>query len=213
MPSGLVGTLQDITERREAEEQQELLLHELQHRVKNTMATTLAIVQFSAKRATDPESFTKTLRARLHAMAATHDLLTASDWSGSRLADIFTRQLEPYGGKTNRRTRFTGDDVALSPKQTLALALAFHELSTNAAKYGALSADDGRVELESRRYDGNRVQLTWTESGVPAVDPPGKDTGFGTFLLNRILGAEIDGNVRLDYAATGVVCRVDFPLL
>lgn len=209
----LMGTVQDITVRKEAEEQQSLLLHELQHRVKNTMATTLAIVQFSAKRAVDVTSFTDTLRSRLQAIARTHDLLTTREWRGALLSDIVRQELMPYADRESGRVIYEGDAPRLSAKQILALTLAFHELATNAAKYGALSEPEGRVVITAEMLSDQQVRLVWRERNGPKVEPPDSmATGFGTFLLQRVLGPDLEGEALIDYHADGVEWRVTFPL-
>jgi two-component system CheB/CheR fusion protein len=209
----LLGTVKDITETRMAEEQQSLLLHELQHRVKNTLATTLAIVQFSSERAEDVPSFVRTLRARLEAIARSHDILTADNWSGARLEKIVELELQPYTDPKGQRAKFIGDDVPLNPKQMLSLALAFHELATNAAKYGALSREGGTVTVRSRRRADDVVEIHWEEEGGPMVpDPDQTRSGFGTFLLERVLGIDLEGEARIEYHPTGVTCWITFPI-
>ncbi|WOI53017.1 CheR family methyltransferase [Parvularcula sp. LCG005] len=212
-PVRILGTVVDITERKLAEENQTLLLHELQHRVKNTMATTLAIVQFSAKRATDVASFSKTLRNRLSAISRTHDLLTKGNWEGAYLRAVFDTELSAYTGGPNHRARYEGEDVYLDAKQMLSLTLGLHELATNAAKYGALSSDEGTVVFTVRTDEDRMVHLTWEEMGGPTVTPPQDGaSGFGSFLLNRVLGSDLKGTTEVEYRPEGLRCQIHFPL-
>ncbi|MFB0610776.1 chemotaxis protein CheB [Aurantiacibacter poecillastricola] len=207
------GTIQDISERIEAEKQQSLLLHELQHRVKNSMATTLAIVQFSSRRATDLKSFINTLRDRLQAISRTHDLLTKGDWRGGRISEVLADELDPYRDGLAGRMRLQGDDPLLSSKQVLSLTLAFHELVTNAAKHGALSTDNGTVTVTTTLGDDDSVTVEWQEGGGPPVlTPEGNQTGFGSLLLGRIVGPDLDGKADLVFDSDGLRWTVVFPL-
>lgn len=210
--NGFLGTVQDISERKEAEEQQSLLLHELQHRVKNTMATTIAIVRFSAKRATSIENLSDMLQGRLQAISRTHDVLTASGWQGERLSDVLKREIAPLADKFDKRLTFTGDDPPLTAKQMLALSLAFHELATNAAKYGALSNDKGLISVRARLLESSELDITWRESEGPAATPPDDAaTGFGAFLLRRVLGPDLNGTSEIEYKPKGIVWTARFP--
>jgi two-component sensor histidine kinase len=184
------------------------LLQELQHRVKNTLATTLAIVKFSARGASDIESFVLDLRGRLSALSRTHDLLTANEWRGGSLRTLVTAECDPYGGD---RVTFEGDDARLTTKEALSLGLAIHELATNAAKYGGLSQDGGRVVVTSG-FENAALRITWKESGGPPVNAPtGETAGFGSFLLNRVLSHDIGGTVVVDYGKSGVRCDIVLP--
>ncbi|MWV28955.1 CheR family methyltransferase [Aurantiacibacter rhizosphaerae] len=208
-----LGTVQDITTRKEAQEQQYLLLHELQHRVKNSMATTLAIVQFSSRRATDLEGFIATLRDRLQAISRTHDLLTAEDWKGARVSQMLKSEIEPYIEDESSRIRLEGDDPLLTSKQMLSLTLAFHELATNAAKHGALTNEKGTVTLTTQVEDGSTVVMTWKEHGGPPVSEPERNqTGFGSLLLEKIIGPDLQGGANLAFNEDGIEWTVSFPL-
>lgn len=208
-----LGTVQDVTQRKDAEAQQSLLLHELQHRVKNTLATTIAVVRFSARRATSVEAFTSTLQDRLLAISRTHDVLTSNEWRGERLSRVIRREVCPYVGDASDRANIDGDDPLLSPKQTLALSLAFHELATNAAKHGALLSDEGRISVRAHIAEDGCLEISWTETGGPEVHAPDEgSTGFGTFLLERILGPDLDGTTQIDHRPEGLVWQGRFPL-
>ncbi|MEM7687503.1 MAG: chemotaxis protein CheB [Pseudomonadota bacterium] len=210
---GFAGTLADITTRKEAEQRQALLLDELQHRVKNTMATTLAIVRFSSKRASSVEEFTKTLSARLHAISRTHELLSGRRWEGANVRQIALEEVKPYIDSIDERFVFKGDDPVLSAKQSLALSLAFHELATNAAKYGALSIDEGQVAIMCEVTDDGMLALRWKEEkGPPVTEPSSQDTGFGTFLLRQVLGPDLEGSAEIEYAWDGVEWKAHIPL-
>ena len=205
------GTLQDITERKEARVQQELLLHELQHRVKNSLANTLAILQLSSRNANDVESFVAALRGRLRSIARTHDKLLGDEWQSGRLSDILHDEFAPYLAKDAARFEILGDDPVLSVKQMLSLTLAMHELITNSAKYGALSSQDGRVTVDTRCEDG-RVTVTWKERGGPVVRKPDDDqTGFGSLLLSQIAGPDLQGETKLAFDPDGVIWTANFP--
>lgn len=209
---GFAGTVTDITARKEAEQRQSLLLHELQHRVKNTLATTLAIIRFSAKRASSVENFTGTLTKRIQAIARTHDILTTQDWRGGMLSDIVNKELEPYAASRSERFALRGDDPKLSSAQMLALTLAFHELATNAAKYGALSVPNGKVVVDASIAADQTIALSWTEEGGPEVNEPDKSTtGFGSFLLRQVLGPDLEGTAEMKFEKTGVVWTASFP--
>ncbi|WP_372623155.1 HWE histidine kinase domain-containing protein [Falsiroseomonas sp.] len=199
-------------ERAQARERQDLLLAELDHRVKNTLANIQALVRHSSSGAAGLETFVADLHARLRAMAQAHSLLSSSRWEGAGLRSIAEEQLRPYlGGEPGaHRIRIEGPDVRLRPKPALALSLALHELATNAAKHGALSVPAGRVRLSWRIQD-DRLLLDWQERGGPAVAPPGR-RGFGTLAIERGLAYEVGGSSRLSFEPEGVTCRVVMPL-
>jgi len=201
----------DVTDRVLAEEQQRLLVDELNHRVKNTLATVQAIAAQTLRATPDPSAFNQAFEARLLALSATHELLTATSWRSAALKDVIKVELQPYGGD-----RFTaaGPDIDLAPTEALALGLIFHELATNAAKYGALSAARGRVavtwSLNRRDLAGPLLELVWRETGGPRVEPPAK-RGFGSRLIERSLGSA--GSSVLEFHPDGVVCRISLRLL
>lgn len=202
----------DITERRKAERHRDLLINELNHRVKNTLATVQSIAAQSFPRGSaDPEA-RAAFEGRLFALSDAHSLLTREHWEGVGLRELTLQALEPFanGGEPSGRFTVEGEDIHLRPNVALAVAMAFHELATNATKYGALSNDAGRIAITWRSGDG-RLRLRWEERNGPAVAPPARK-GFGSRLVERGLAHELNGIVRLDYAPEGVVCEVDMPM-
>src|SRR6201994_1822826 len=164
-PVAIAGASRDLSERKQAEELQRLLANELNHRVKNTLATVQSIVSQTLRGATDMASARAAVNARIVALAGAHDLLTDRSWAGADLADLVARAVEPFA--TGQLT-FEGPSLDVPPSQALALLLALHELGTNAAKYGALSCPEGRVALRWQ-VEGGRLDLDWRESGGPPV--------------------------------------------
>lgn len=197
----------DITDRVLAERQQKLLVDELNHRVKNTLATVQAIAQQTRRASPDPLAFHTAFEARLLALSATHDLLTATNWRGAALRDVLLVELGPYG---ENQYRLDGPKVELTPAEALAMGLIIHELATNAAKYGALSTPDGCVGVEWQVTDGS-LNLKWQERGGPPVAPPVR-RGFGSRLIERSLQGQLGGYTKLNFEYTGLVCLVVLPL-
>jgi two-component sensor histidine kinase len=188
-----------------AEGRQKLLVDELNHRVKNTLATVQAIADQTLRTTREPVAFKQAFEARIMALSATHELLTATSWRSAALADVLQVELHPFG---RDRYRLQGPDVDLAPNDALALGLIFHELATNAAKYGALAAPGGFVEIDWTLEDApgaRRLSLAWRERGGPPVSPP-KRRGFGSRLIARSLGP--DGRTELDFAPEGLACRI-----
>ena len=199
------GSTEDIHEKKLAEERQGLLINELNHRVKNMLATVQAIAFQTLKGEIPLAEARKRFEARLMALARAHNLVTAQNWEGSSL-DRVVRDATEYLAEQGR-FEIAGEDVWVSPRAALALALAFHELSTNAAKYGALSTDKGRVSIRWRTRDG-RLHIEWKETGGPAVSEPAS-RGFGSRLIERGLGADLGGSASLAFEADGVRCRIE----
>ena len=214
-PVRLAGVAMDITARKRAEERQTLLLHELNHRVKNTLATVQSLTFQTAARAAAPPDFLNALQARIIALAEAHDLLAESAWEGAALADVVERTLAPYvsaGG--GRRVAFSGPAVRLRPNAAVTLNMAFHELATNAAKYGALSAEGGCVDITWRTdlsSDPRAVEIEWREHGGPAVAPR-TQRGFGSRLIEDGLARELSAQVDLTFPPEGARCRMRLPL-
>jgi PAS domain S-box-containing protein len=207
----IIGVLADITERRRAEDRQRLLINELNHRVKNTLATVQSIAAQTLRAAPDTASAQAAFESRLLALAATHDLLTAESWHGARIADVVSSAIAPF--ETTRRPQIhaSGPAVWVSAPRALALSMALHELATNAVKYGALSRPEGRVTLRWRKTKQSEIALSWVEQGGPKVERPTR-SGFGTRLVQRSLARELGGSVVLDYAPEGVRCEIRFPI-
>jgi len=208
---GLVGTARDISDRKDGERHRDLLVAELNHRVKNTLAIVQSVAHQTFRGSTDPVTARGLFDDRLQALAAAHDLLTRHGWDAFQLDELLARALEPF---RVRRFDLSGPSVRLEARIAVALALALHELATNAVKYGALSNDTGRVALDWHlvsRANGPRLRLTWRETGGPPVEKPSR-RGFGSRLIERGLGHELGGDVALEFAPTGVVCRIEMPL-
>jgi two-component sensor histidine kinase len=199
-----------IDELRDAEHRQ-LLLNELNHRVRNTLTAVQAVAMQTFRGKAEPEA-TEAFQARLMALSGAHDILTREHWDGADLRDIVMQATAPHRGDPSR-VRFTGPSIRLLPKSALALAMALHELCTNAVKYGALKGDQGLISIEwqtANRSGVPRLRLRWEESGGPSVREPTKQ-GFGSRLL-RSLSEDLDAQVELHYPSTGVVCTIDAAL-
>jgi PAS domain S-box-containing protein len=199
----------EIEERERAQQHQLLLIHELNHRVKNILAMVQAIANQTLSNAATPEAAQQALDLRLQALARAHDVLTRESWNGADLADIVVGAVAPYETSPGLRVRLSGPPARLAPKAAVTMALVVHELATNAVKYGALSADGGWVSLAwtaAPAPGGSNLQLTWTEHGGPPVRPPGRK-GFGARLITYSLAAE-QGSAELIYAPEGLQCRM-----
>jgi PAS domain S-box-containing protein len=210
-PTGIFVEGADITDRIRAEQRQTLLVNELNHRVKNTLATVQAIAGLTLRRAASPGEFAGAFEARLRALSKTHDMLTREGWEGADLAGLVAQELDPYGPA---RAAASGPLVRLPPRIALALGLVLHELAANAARYGALSADAGRVLIDWRlreKADGLWLEIGWREAGGPPVRPPTR-TGFGSRLLDRSVGGELRGELSSVYAEDGVRHDIRIPL-
>lgn len=200
----------DVTNVVVAAERQKLMIDELNHRVKNTLATVQSIAIQTARSHPDPRTFAEGFQARLLALSHTHDLLTRSHWEGADLGAILEHETEAHGAD---RVTLNGLPVALEPAAALSLGMIFHELATNAAKYGALSAPDGRVLVDWSVLDQARprLQLTWREVDGPPVAPPHR-RGFGSRLIERNVRHDLAGEVNLDYANDGFSADFSIPL-
>ncbi|HKP78347.1 MAG TPA: HWE histidine kinase domain-containing protein [Phenylobacterium sp.] len=208
-PVRIVGTNLDITERKMAEQHQRLLINELNHRVKNTLAIVQAIAWQSFRSGGMTAAARDSFEGRLTALAAAHDVLTRQNWQGGSIARIVTEAVTPQNPGGDRFT-VRGPPVDLEPKTAVALALAAHELATNAVKYGALATDQGRIEV-CWTMDGGRLRLTWRETGGPPVKGP-IQRGFGARLLEQGLAEELGGCVRMEFPPEGLICTVDAQL-
>jgi PAS domain S-box-containing protein len=213
-PMMLTGTTQDITQRKRAEGHRTLLAHELSHRVKNTLTSLQAVVAQTMRRATSIEEAGATLEARIQAMASANDLLIHEQFESASMHDLLARSLAPFGIEDDDRFERDGPAIRLAPRLVTSFALALHELATNATKYGALSTAGGKVRIEWRVTGAahpQRLHLTWTETGGPAVEPPSR-TGFGTQLIERVLARQTGGTVDLSYEPAGVCFTAVTPL-
>jgi PAS domain S-box-containing protein len=202
-----IGVLMDIDERKRGEERQALLLRELNHRVKNSLSVvqSLAAQTFRGDNAR-PEAV-RDFRDRIQALAKANDVLLQQDWVAFSLPALVAQIIEPYLDHHRRRFLIEGDDIGLPPSLNVPVALALHELCTNAAKFGALSTDDGHVEIRWRKIGGH-IELDWSEHGGPRVGAPLND-GFGTRLVSKVLASQI-GEVELSFPESGVRCRMRF---
>jgi PAS domain S-box-containing protein len=211
-PTALHAIGRDMTEAKRAEAHQKLLIDELNHRVKNTLAIVQGIAQQSFKAGADPVIARRAFEGRLAALSEAHNLLTREYWGPVSMAQIIGDAVAPHGGAGG--VALDGPDLALAPKTAISLALAIHELATNAVKHGALSQPEGKVSILWSRSDapeGPRLTLTWTESEGPPVSPPTR-RGFGTRMIERGLAAELGGSVTIDFAPGGLICTVEAPL-
>ncbi len=214
-PLYMIGACLDITSRKKAEERQSLLINELNHRVKNTLATVQSLAIQTMRSSPHPEALQSNFMARLMALSATHDLLTQSYWESTSLRDVLEAELRPHGGIDPQRIKAGGEAVRLKPQQALSLGMAFHELATNASKYGALSAPLGRLSIDwnvDTLGDGSRqLLIRWREQGGPPVTKPER-RGFGTRLIDRSIVHELGGGIETNYASTGLECLMKIPL-
>jgi PAS domain S-box-containing protein len=213
-PQRVVGIHQDITDRKRWEDHQQLLINELNHRVKNTLATVQSIVGQTLRNAGTLDEARVAFEARLFALSRAHDVLTRENWEGANLREIVAEAVAPYSNAREDRLHLDGPDVRLPPRMALALAMALQELATNAVKYGALSNEAGEVRIQwalDRTKEPPCLHLRWQEGGGPPVKAPTR-RGFGTRLIERSLALDLDGDVQIDFAAGGVICTVDAPL-
>ncbi len=200
----------DVTETVLAADRQKLMIDELNHRVKNTLATVQSIAMQTARSHADPKTFAQGFQARLMALSHTHDLLTRSHWEGADLRDILEHETEAHGP---HRVNLNGPPVALTPAAALSLGMIFHELATNAAKYGALSTEGGRVLVDwsVANQTDRRLGLSWREIGGPPVSAPER-RGFGSRLIERNVHHDLAGEVELSYASGGFAAEISIPL-
>jgi two-component sensor histidine kinase len=203
--------MRDRTERREGDERQRVLLHELAHRVKNSLAVVLAIAKRTGDRSADLAGFLEDFEGRLLALAAAHDLVSENGWLGTPLAGVVGAALAPHDGGDGRVAVELGADVPLNPAAAQGLAMALHELATNAAKHGALSAPGGSATLEAR-IEGGELVLSWREAGGPRVAGPPRRRGFGTELLERVLAHQHGARTAFEWRPGGLACTVRLPL-
>jgi PAS domain S-box-containing protein len=208
-----VRMVQDVTERNEADRQKKLLLDELNHRVKNTLATVQALASQTAQTCTSAAEFQARFEPRLLALSAAHDRLTRNEWQGVSLAELVEEEMAAHR-QPGRTLEAAGPPLVLQPKTSLSISLALHELATNAIKYGSLSGPGGavRVEWQVEKTDPEAptLQLTWEESGGPPISAPQK-SGFGSRLL-RVTAAELQGEMTSDFRPAGLKWSLRFPM-
>lgn len=197
-------------ERREAQERQQFLIAEMNHRVKNTLALVRSLVRKSRAAANSLDDFTENLEQRIRALSSAHDLLTHQDWKPAPLHALLEAELDPHLRDGESQIRLDGPPVLLDPRAHTAMALVLHELATNAAKYGALKDPQGRLAITWSLEPGGDFSLDWQEAGGPPVQPPRRH-GFGTTVIERAIPYELGGDVDIDYAPQGLRARLTLP--
>jgi PAS domain S-box-containing protein len=209
------GSNTDITELREADERQKLLVDELNHRVKNTLASVQSLARQSARSATDIEDFMQRFEPRLLALSRMHSLLARDKWQSANLTAVISETLAPFAQGAPGRIEILGPAVLLNPTAAVTLAMAMQELATNAAKYGSLSVPQGRVSVTWNQDLGGgpqpAINLLWEETNGPQVAPLNR-RGFGSRLIEQGLARELNGEVSLELVDTGARCRMRLPL-
>jgi len=207
---GWIASILDVTERRRAEAQRDLLIAEVNHRVKNTLATVISIAHQSFSEDKSFDDAQRSFNSRIRALAQSHTRLADANWSGISLETIIRDETAPYRNSSN--VNIVGPGVILNPKCAVSLGMAIHELTTNAAKYGALSAKNGSIQVSWETAPSeNQIRITWVERGGPTVMPP-RRSGFGRRLLERALASDLGGTVKLDFPEEGLTCLIAFPL-
>jgi PAS domain S-box-containing protein len=209
-PQKLAGICMDITDRKLAEAQRDLLVAELSHRVKNTLATVISVAAQSFSRGPSVDESRRSFESRIRALARAHTRLAEGNWSGASLQAILLDELAPYRLDDGSNVRISGPDLILDSKFAVALGMAFHELSTNAAKYGALSAN-GVVSVAVAVTADRHLHIRWVESGGPAVGEPAR-SGFGRMLLEQALASDLRGQVQMKFTENGLSCEIVAPL-
>jgi PAS domain S-box-containing protein len=218
----LAGVIYDITDRHEAEEalaaharHQVLLINELNHRVKNTLAIVQGLAQQTFKGSTPPAEAREAFDARLAALAAAHNLLTTRNWEPTSLRDAIQTSVAATAGERAKRVQVSGPDIMLAPQTAVSVSMAIHELCTNAIKYGALSNDDGQVRVDWSVDEADRetptMRMNWTERDGPAVSEP-TSRGFGSRMIERGVASELRGSAQIQFKPEGVVCTIVAPL-
>jgi PAS domain S-box-containing protein len=212
-PSGVTGVVQDITDRKQAEERQQLLIRELHHRVKNTLATVQAIVGSTARTASSIDEFYQGFVGRIVSLARTHNMLTEDLWQKAALEDLVQTELGPYEDEARNRVILDGPHVELPSEAAVPIGMAMHELTTNAAKHGALSTFGGQVEVRWQVEPGDKplLHFSWVEKGGPRVSPPTRQ-GFGSRLLQRVLSTQLQAEVAMEFPEEGLRFRMTMPI-
>jgi PAS domain S-box-containing protein len=205
VPSGV-----DISGRKESEIHRELLVGELNHRVRNSLATIQAMARQTIRSASGMDEFDKTFSARLNAISAAHDIVMHENQGRASLQTMIERQIGPYASELSSQLKLSGRDVALSGPSAHAIGLVLHELATNAAKYGALSLSDGCIKISWQEAGNGFVDMTWEEKNGPPVSPPLR-VGFGSRLIKQSLEYALGGTADLEYAPDGLIVRLQFP--
>jgi two-component sensor histidine kinase len=209
-----IGLRREIAKRRKAEDSQELLIAELHHRVKNTLSTVQALIQLNLRSSPTLAVFRGTIGGRIESLAKTHTLLTSKRWHAIAFRDILNSELDPY--RQTERVSLSGPDFDLEAEIATSVGMVIHELTTNAAKYGALSAPTGSLEvhwsLETMAGGADaRLTLNWRERGGPPIQPP-DHKGFGSILIERLIVRQFGGTAKFEFAPEGLLFRAAFPV-
>ncbi len=210
-PDHFIAVIEDITTRKKAEDRLAVVVSELKHRVKNTLATIQSVIAHAARAPGSKHAFVESVAGRIQAMASAHDLLVRSQWQGAAFADLITEEFRPYG---LHRVRIDGPVLWLTPNAALAFRLMIHELATNAAKYGALSRDEGRIFIDwtVAEVNGERsLRFSWEERGGPTVPPPSK-RGFGSEIVEKYAAKELSGTLSIQFEPDGVRVSLHAPV-
>ena len=208
--TGYAAITHDISERKAQEKTRQLLVDELNHRVKNTLAMVQSIARLTLRQTKSPEDFAASFTGRIQALAGAHDVLTASSWHGADVASLVRDQLI-MGDTGEGRFSYQGPSFKLDPQTAVGLSLVLHELGTNANKYGALSVASGTVDLFWDIAESGKVlKLRWQERGGPKVSEPTR-RGFGTFIIEQSLGS-LDGEAHIQFDPAGLVCDMWLPI-
>jgi two-component sensor histidine kinase len=206
-----IRVVQDITELKSAQDRQKMLLDELNHRVKNMLATVQSVAMQTRRRATDLDAFTRAFEGRLMALNRAHELLTREIGSGVLLGDLVLGTVAPYEDQPGERFRLSGPAIRLGSEVAVTLAMALHELTTNAVKYGALSIPQGRISVNWTALPGGPMTVDWTETcGPPVAEPAAR--GFGSDLIERGLARQFGGTAVLEFNKEGLRCLINAPL-
>ena len=208
---GCILTLTEITDRKRAETQQTMLIAELNHRVKNILAIVQSVAWQTLSANQSPSEFKRAFDGRLRAISLAHDILTQGRWGQVDFGQLVERSLAPYhGGDRGNRAEWSGSRLSLPPNMVVPLSMVLHELSTNAAKYGAFSVEHGRVNI-TWRTDGGKVRFTWIETNGPPIEGEIK-AGFGSKLISRVVSYDLAGTASLDFDREGFRCTLMFPI-
>jgi two-component sensor histidine kinase len=209
-PKRVIGVNIDITDRKRSEERQRFLVSELDHRVKNVLSTVRAIITQTQEASSSHNDFVTGLNCRMDSLDRTHELLSESNWRGASLAEIVRREIAPYAAGN---AEAGGPSVTLKAEAIQAVAMVLHELTTNAAKYGAFSNRTGRVSVQWRwpqTGSPDRLVIEWKETGGPSVKAPSQ-SGYGTGIIRELIPFELGGKVDLVFAPEGIRCRLEVP--
>jgi PAS domain S-box-containing protein len=204
----------DISDRKHAEMERELLIHELSHRVKNVFTVIQSLASQTRARHQSATTFREAFLGRLAALARAHCMLLDTEWRGASLRGLVENAVQAYLADHPEAIEIEGDDIPLTPAHSVAVSMVLHELGTNAAKFGALSHGKGRLRVVWRKVPddgGSRAELSWEEGGGADLAPP-KLKGFGSRLIEQACSYQLGGSVAMDYTPEGLTCRISFPL-